>query len=94
MRDLNLTVTQLFHSELHINSVKITKCIHLGKVIQNKVRPVFITVLDSTKRSSILHNTNFLCKSKSENHKNILISPDMTLKERELAKELRAKLKR
>jgi len=85
-------LSELFHSEFHIDNVEVTKCIRLGKAIQNKARPVLISVVDSAKRSSILRNASSLCKS--EHHKNVYISPDLTIKERQIAKELRAELKR
>jgi len=85
-------LTQLFHSELRIEDVEITKCIRLGKTIQNKARPVLITIPNSNKRSSILRSASSL--RKSEHHKDTFISPDMTPREREAAKELRAELRR
>jgi len=82
-------LTQLFHSELHIENVEITKCIRLGRATQNKTRPVLITIPDS---NSILRSASSL--RKSEHHRNTFISPDMTPREWEAAKVLRAELKR
>jgi len=87
------TLARLFHSQLGIQEdVEITKCIRLGKVDQNKARPVLITIPDGSKRSLILRNASSL--RKTEHHKHTYISPDMTPKKREIGKKLRSEIKR
>ena len=85
-------LAHLFQSEFHIGDVEVTKCIRLGKLSQTRVRPVLITVPSVNARNAILRNASSL--RKSENFKNVYISPDMTVKECEEAKQLRAELQR
>jgi len=55
-------------------------------------RPASITIPNASVRSAILRNASSL--RKSENFKNIYISPHLSVKEREEAKQLRAELQR
>ena len=85
-------LAHLFHSEFHIENIEITKCIRLGKPNQDRARPVLITIPNANVRSTILRNASSL--RKTEKFENVFISPDMTVKEREEAKKLRAELQR
>ena len=85
-------LAHLFQSELNVGDIEITKCIRLGKVSQTRTRPVLITVPSVNVRSIILKNASSL--RKSVNFKNVYISPDLTVKEREKAKQLRTELQR
>lgn len=82
----------LFQTEFRMEEIEVTKCIRLGKITQNRVRPVLITIPSVKARSTILKNASSL--RKSENFKNVYISPDLTIKEREEAKQLRLELQR
>ena len=85
-------LAHLFQSEFRIGDFELTKCIRLGKVSQIRPRPVLLTIPNANVRSTILRSASSL--RKTENFKNVYISPDMTVKEREEAKQLRAELRR
>jgi len=73
-------LAHICQSELHVGDIEITKCIMLGKLSQSRTRPVLITVPSVNARSTILKNVSSL--RKSENFKNVYISPDLTACER------------
>ena len=83
-------LVHLCKSELHVGDFEIKKCIRLGKLSQSRARPMLIAVPSVNVRYTILKNATSL--RKSENFKNDYISPDLTVKQREQAKQLKAEL--
>ena len=79
-------------SELKIENIDFLKCIRLGKLVENKSRPLLISLSDIATKNSILKKANKL--RKNTQYKDVFITPDLTKKEREVAKELRDELKR
>jgi len=80
-------------SELKIDKVNLLKCIRLGKKpTNNKIRPLLVSVAEASTKYNILKRASQLKHSSS--YSKVYISPDMTRKERETAKEVRAELKR
>ena len=59
---------------------------------QGKARPLLITVVNANQRNFIWRNASKL--RKSSQYKNVYISSDLSPKQREVAKELRAELAR
>ena len=85
--------SQLVSSELKIENINLLKCIRLGKkTSNNKARPLLVSVTEASTKYNILKKASQLRHSSS--HSKVYISPDMTRKEREAAKELRTELKR
>lgn len=82
----------LLASEFNIDNIEFLKCIRLGKPVEDKSRPLLISLADTTIKSNILRKASKL--RKSTQYSGVFITPDMTKKEREAAKELRKELKR
>ena len=66
----------------------------LGKVsIQNKVRPIKIELEEELDKFKILKRAANIRRTETEKFKKIIITTDMTFKEREINKILREELK-
>ena len=83
-------LVRLFQTELRIGDVELSKCTRLGKLSQTRARSGLITISNASVRGAVLRGASSL--HKSENFKIVYISPDMSVKEREEAKQLRAEL--
>ena len=64
----------------------------LGKKVENKSRPLLVSLDTPSMRGTLLSKSATL--RKSEHWKNVFVSPDLTPKEREANRVLRAELKR
>jgi len=81
---------ELVDSEFKIDNYETTKCFRLGK--PRKPRLLRVTLTENVIRRQILRNARHLRNSNA--HKNVLVSPDLTLQEREANKRLSQELKR
>ena len=84
-------IQELVCSEFNINSLETSKCFRLGRQ-GNKLRPLLITLSDSSVRRQILRNAKNL--RNSSKYKNFFISLDLTPQERETSKTLHTELQR
>jgi len=84
-------IQELVRSEFNINNLETSKCFRLGRQ-GNKLRPLLITLSDSSVRRQILRNAKNL--RNSSKYKNVFISPDLTPQEREASKTLHTELQR
>ena len=82
---------ELAKSEFKIESLDISKSVRLGKQTEGKNRPLLITLTDNYARSHLLMRNAKTLRS-SNTYRNVYISPDLTLKEREANKLLRQEL--
>ena len=86
------SLRELVHSEFSVDNLEINKIIRLGKFFKDKPRPLLVTLSDKSVRRHILLNAKILCKSNT--YKQVFISPDFSIKERESNKLLRLELLR
>ena len=79
--------------ELNIEDVQF-KTMRIGNIsIQNKVRPIKIELEEELDKFKILKRASNIRKTQTEKFKKIIITTDMTFKEREINKILREELK-
>ena len=84
--------THLLSSEFKLENIELLKCIRLGKPVDNKHRPLLISLSDIATKNNILSKATKL--RKSTQYKDVYITPDLTKTERVVAKDLRDELKR
>ena len=56
----NTYVRDLIHLGFRMDTIEITKCVHLGKRVEGKTRPIQITLTDGYVRGHILRNAKTL----------------------------------
>ena len=76
----------LLSSEFKTENIEFSKCIRLGKPVEDKSRPLLISLADTTIKGSILRKASKL--RKSTQYSGVFITPDMTKKERKQQKNL------
>ena len=82
---------EIFTDILEIHQINIQKVIRLGKMVQDRTRPVLVKLGNEDERMKILKNANKIRHSKK--FVKVYIARDMTEKEREKDKSLRQELK-
>ena len=79
-------------SELELEELKF-KTMRIGKLVINKVRPIKIELKEESDKFRILKRAKNIRKTEIAKFKKIIITTDMTFKEREINKILREELK-
>ena len=79
-------------SELELEDLKF-KTMRIGKLITNKIRPIKIELEEESDKFKILTRAKNIRKTQIAKFKRIIITTDMTFKEREINKILREELK-
>ena len=85
-------LTKQIISELELEELKF-KTMRIGKLAINKVRPIKIELEEESDKFRILKRAKNIRKTEIAKFKNIIITTDMTYKEREINKILREELK-
>ena len=83
---------EIVETVLKVQEVQVTKAIRLGKKNSEKPRPLLLSFAQETTKREILSNARIL--RRSTKWSNVFISPDLTLKERQANREIRAEMKR
>ena len=78
--------------QFNITNLEINKCFRLGRFQNDKLRPLLVTLTDSSASGQILKSAKTLRTSNT--YERMYISPDLTPKEREANKCLRTELHR
>ena len=84
-------ICEILKDEFHLTGVAMKKCIRLGKPANNRPWLILVTLQYLQQKRDILRNAKQLRDSNKWG--NIYISPDLTPKERDLGRKLRAELK-
>ena len=74
------------HTAVNITKDSLEKIIRLGKITEDKDRPLLITLKEETKKREIFQNLNKLREVGSP-LQNVIIMHDLTLKQKEELKE-------
>lgn len=82
----------MIHQELSINITEI-KVVRLGRKTRDKPRMMKIALTNPKERKDLLTKAKMLREATNEAARNVYIRPDLTIKQRDEAKNLRSQLK-